>query len=127
MKISRRSVGAGGFGAWTSIVPDIRAGNLKALVSPSRFGRWHLARRHGFGLCGAGFFRRFDAHRHARGDLRRHRGCVKTAYKDPVPIQRMTPLAEVVGSAAKEFGEFTTAKRAKWGKLITDLKIRVDD
>lgn len=41
---------------------------------------------------------------------------VKTAYKDPVSIQRMTHLAEVVGFAAKEFGEFTTAKRTKWGK-----------
>jgi hypothetical protein len=36
-------------------------------------------------------------------------------------------LAEVVGFAAEEFGEFTTAKREKWGKLITDLKIRVGD
>jgi hypothetical protein len=36
-------------------------------------------------------------------------------------------LAEVVGSAAQEFCKFTTPKRAKWRKLITDLKIRVGD
>jgi len=40
----------------------------------------------------------------------------------------MTPLlAEVVGSGAKEFGGFIAAERANWGKLITDLKIRVGD
>jgi hypothetical protein len=40
----------------------------------------------------------------------------------------MTPLlAEVVGSGAKEFGEFITAERTRWGELITDLKIRVGD
>jgi len=36
-------------------------------------------------------------------------------------------LAEVVGSGAREFSEFITAERAKRGKLITDLKIRVGD
>jgi tripartite-type tricarboxylate transporter receptor subunit TctC len=34
-------------------------------------------------------------------------------------------LAEVVGTGAREFGAFLTAERAKWGKLITDLGIRV--
>ena len=43
-------------------------------------------------------------------------------------IERMTPLlAEVVGAGAKEFGEFITAEHVRWGKLITDLKIRVGD
>ena len=53
---------------------------------------------------------------------------VKAVCKDPVLIERMTPLlAEVVGSGAKEFGEFITAERTRWGKLIADLKIRVGD
>ena len=34
-------------------------------------------------------------------------------------------LAEVVGSGAREFGAFLAAERAKWGRLITDLNIRV--
>jgi tripartite-type tricarboxylate transporter receptor subunit TctC len=51
---------------------------------------------------------------------------VKAACKDPLLKERMTGmLAEVVGSGSKEFGDFLTAERAKWGRLITDLKIRV--
>jgi len=35
----------------------------------------------------------------------------------------MAPLlAKVVGFGAKEFGDFIAAERAKWRKLITDLK-----
>ena len=51
---------------------------------------------------------------------------VKAICKDPLLKERMsTLLAEVVGSGAREFGEFLVAERAKWGKLITDLNIRV--
>jgi hypothetical protein len=40
---------------------------------------------------------------------------------------RMTPrLAEVL-VPEKECGEFIAGERAKWGKLITDLKIRAGD
>jgi hypothetical protein len=31
----------------------------------------------------------------------------------------------VVGSGSREFGQFIVAERARWGKLITDLNIRV--
>jgi hypothetical protein len=34
-------------------------------------------------------------------------------------------LAEVVGSGSQAFGRFLAAERTKWGKLITDLGIRV--
>jgi tripartite-type tricarboxylate transporter receptor subunit TctC len=51
---------------------------------------------------------------------------VKAACRDPLLKERMTAmLADAVGSGSKEFAAFLTAERAKWGKLITDLKIRV--
>jgi hypothetical protein len=34
-------------------------------------------------------------------------------------------LAEVVGSGNAAFGGFLANERAKWGKLITDLGIKV--
>ena len=51
---------------------------------------------------------------------------VKAICKDPIVVSRMTALlAEVAGSGSREFGQFLTAERAKWGKLITDLNIKV--
>ena len=87
MKTSRWSVGAGGLGGWTSIVPDIRAGSVKAFVSPpSRFGRWHRILPIDdtvSGFAALAFFRRCDAHRHARGDLRQHRGPRQNRLQGP--------------------------------------------
>jgi tripartite-type tricarboxylate transporter receptor subunit TctC len=46
--------------------------------------------------------------------------------KEPVFRERMAGmLAEVVGTGSAAFGAFLAGERAKWGKLITDLNIRV--
>jgi tripartite-type tricarboxylate transporter receptor subunit TctC len=34
--------------------------------------------------------------------------------------------AETVGSGTKDFAGFLASEREKWGKLITDLKLRVE-
>jgi hypothetical protein len=35
-------------------------------------------------------------------------------------------VAETVGTNAADTAAFIAAERAKWGKLITDLKVRVE-
>lgn len=46
---------------------------------------------------------------------------------DPVLKERFASLiAEPVGSSAAEFAAFVAAERVKWGKLITDLKVKVE-
>jgi hypothetical protein len=41
--------------------------------------------------------------------------------------QRLAGLvAEPVGSGGADFSAYLAAERAKWGKLITDLKLRVE-
>lgn len=47
--------------------------------------------------------------------------CLESLFKERLADM----LAEVAGSGAREFGSFLTAERTKWGKLITDLNIRV--
>ena len=48
--------------------------------------------------------------------------------QDPLLRDRLAVLvAETVGSGAAEFAAFIAAERAKWGKLITDLKLRVGE
>lgn len=51
----------------------------------------------------------------------------KIICKDPLLIERLKGLvAEVSGAGSKEFGNYLTAERTKWGKLIGDLKIKVE-
>jgi tripartite-type tricarboxylate transporter receptor subunit TctC len=52
----------------------------------------------------------------------------RTICKDPLVRERLAGLvAETVGSSAAEFAAYIATERAKWGKLITDLKIRVGE
>jgi tripartite-type tricarboxylate transporter receptor subunit TctC len=47
--------------------------------------------------------------------------------RDPLLKERLaTLIAEPVGSSAAEFTAFVAAERAKWGKLITDLKLKAE-
>jgi len=49
----------------------------------------------------------------------------KAICQDPVTKERLGALvAEAVGSSARDFSAFVASERAKWGKLITDLKIK---
>ena len=51
----------------------------------------------------------------------------RTICQDPVLKDRLAVLvAETVGLNAAETASFVAAERAKWGKLITDIKVRVD-
>jgi tripartite-type tricarboxylate transporter receptor subunit TctC len=117
----------------TSIVPHARAGSVRAL-GISTLTRWPLASDFApiadavpglAALAFSGVAVRTGTPPEICDGIE---AAVKAVCKDPVLIERMTPLlAEVVGSGAKEFGAFITAERTKWGKLITDLKIRVGD
>lgn len=52
----------------------------------------------------------------------------RTICKDPLLIDRLNSgVTDAVGSGQKEFAEFVAAERAQWGKLITELKIKVGD
>ena len=52
----------------------------------------------------------------------------RTVCKDPLLRERLAGLiAETVGSSAAEFAAYIVSERAKWGKLITDLKLRVGE
>ena len=51
----------------------------------------------------------------------------KIICQDPILKERLAGLvAEPVGSGAADFGAYVAAERAKWGKLITELKLRVE-
>jgi tripartite-type tricarboxylate transporter receptor subunit TctC len=51
----------------------------------------------------------------------------KTICQDPVLKERLAGLvAEAVGAGAADFTAYVAAERAKWGKLITGLKLRVE-
>jgi tripartite-type tricarboxylate transporter receptor subunit TctC len=46
---------------------------------------------------------------------------------DPVLKERFASLiADPVGSSAAEFAKFVVEERAKWGKLITDIKLKLE-
>ena len=49
--------------------------------------------------------------------------CQDQVLRDRVAVL----VAETIGSGAAEFASFIAAERAKWGKLITDLKLRVGE
>jgi tripartite-type tricarboxylate transporter receptor subunit TctC len=46
--------------------------------------------------------------------------------QDDVKKRLLTASIESVGSSAKEFREYIELERKRWGKLITELKIKVD-
>jgi tripartite-type tricarboxylate transporter receptor subunit TctC len=102
----------------TSIVPQARAGSIRAL-GISTLTRWPLAPDFapiadtvaGFAaLAFSGVAVRSGTPAEICDSVE---AAVKAVCKDPVLIERMTPLlAEVVGSGAKEFGEFIAAERA---------------
>ena len=51
----------------------------------------------------------------------------KIICQDPILKERLAALvAEPVGSGAADFSAYVAAERAKWGKLITELKLRVE-
>jgi len=115
----------------TSIVPHARAGSVRALGISTR-ARWPLAPEYapiaetlpGYeALAFSGIAVRAGTPKEICDSIE---AAVKAICKTPVLIERMSGLlAEVVGSGGREFGEFLVAERAKWGKLITDLNIRV--
>jgi tripartite-type tricarboxylate transporter receptor subunit TctC len=115
----------------TSIAPQARAGSVKAL-GISTLRRWPLAREFapiadtipGFeALAFSGVAVRAGTPRDICNSIET---AIKAVCRDRVLKDRMMTLAaEVVGTGSREFSQFLGAERAKWGKLITDLKIRV--
>ena len=115
----------------TSIVPHARSGSVRAL-GISTLARWPLAPDFvpiadtvpGYqALAFSGIAVRAGTPREICDSIET---AVKAICKDPVLSERMSALlAEVVGSGSREFGEFLAAERAKWGKLITNLQIRI--
>jgi len=115
----------------TSIVPHARAGSVRALGISTR-ARWPLAPEFvpiadtlpGYeALAFTGIAVRAGTPAEICDSIET---ALKAVCGEAVLKQRMsTLLAEVVGSGSSEFAAFLAAERAKWGKLITDLKIRV--
>jgi tripartite-type tricarboxylate transporter receptor subunit TctC len=115
----------------TSIAPHARAGSVRAL-GISTLKPWPLAKDFvpiantvpGFeALAFSGIAVRAGTPGETCESIET---AVRAICKEQVLIDRMTTLAaEVVGSGSREFTRFLVAERAKWGKLITDLKIRV--
>ena len=115
----------------TSIVPHARSGSVRAL-GISTLARWPLAPEfvpiadtvRGYqALAFSGIAVRAGTPREICDSIET---AVKAICRDPVLRGRMSGLlAEVVGSGSREFGQFIVAERARWGKLITDLNIRV--
>jgi tripartite-type tricarboxylate transporter receptor subunit TctC len=115
----------------TSITPHARAGSVRAL-GITTLKRWPLGEEYvpiadtlpGYEALG------FTAIAVRAGTPKDICDSIESAViaicKEPGFKQRMAAmLAEVVGSGASEAGAFLAAERAKWGKLITDLNIRV--
>jgi tripartite-type tricarboxylate transporter receptor subunit TctC len=115
----------------TSIVPHARSGSVRAL-GISTLRKWPQASNYqpisetlpGFeALAFTGIAVRAGTPPDICGSIE---GAIGAVCKDPILIERMTGLlAQVSGSGSREFSQFLTAERAKWGKLITDLGIKV--
>jgi tripartite-type tricarboxylate transporter receptor subunit TctC len=115
----------------TSVAPHARAGSVRAL-GISTLQRWPLARDfvpiadtvRGFeALAFSGVAVRAGTPRDICASIET---AVTAVCKEKVLIDRMSQLAaEVVGTGSRDFGQFLSAERAKWGKLIMDLGIRV--
>jgi tripartite-type tricarboxylate transporter receptor subunit TctC len=114
-----------------SIIPQARAGGVRAL-GISTLARWPLAPDFspvadtvpGFSaLAFSGIAVRTGTPAEICSSIET---AVKAVCQDPLLKERLTTLlAEVVGSGSREFTEFLAGERTKWGKLITDLNIRV--
>lgn len=115
----------------TSIIPHARAGSVRAL-GITTLRRWPLAPDFapiaetlpGYQALGwSGLVVRTGTPSEVCEAIE---AASRTICRDPVLTERMTALsAEVVGSGARDFSQFLDAERAMWGKLITDLRIRV--
>jgi tripartite-type tricarboxylate transporter receptor subunit TctC len=115
----------------TSVVPHARAGSVRAL-GITTLKRWPQAPEYvpiadtvrGFeALAFSGVAVRAGTPRDICDSVET---AVKAICKDPLLVNRMTTLlAQVAGSGSKEFAQFLVAERAKWGKLISDLNIKV--
>jgi tripartite-type tricarboxylate transporter receptor subunit TctC len=115
----------------TSIVPHARAGSVRAL-GISTLRRWPLASEfvpiaetvRGFeALAFTGIAVRSGTPKPICDSIET---AVTAICREKVVVDRMARLAaEVVGSGSREFSRFLSGERAKWGKLITDLRIRI--
>ena len=115
----------------TSITQHARAGSVRA-VGITTLRRWPLGQEYvpiaetlpGYEALG------FTGLAVRAGTPREICNAIETAAvaiaRQPVFRERMAGmLAEVVGTGSAAFGVFLAAERAKWGKLITELNIRV--
>jgi tripartite-type tricarboxylate transporter receptor subunit TctC len=115
----------------TSITPHARAGTIRAL-GITTLKRWPLGSEYvpiadtlpGYeALSFTGISVRAGTPREVCDQIET---AALAVCKEPGFKQRMTGmLAEVVGSGSAAFGGFLANERAKWGKLITDLGIKV--
>ena len=53
-------------------------------------------------------------------------GTIEICKNEDTKKRLATGLFQVVGSTRKQFGEYVSAERLRWGKLITELKIKAD-
>ena len=115
----------------TSITPHVRAGTIRAL-GITTLKRWPLGSEY---VPIADTLPGYEALSFTGVSVRagtpkeicdRIEAAVLAVCKEPAFRQRMTAmLAEVVGAGSAAFGGFLATERAKWGKLITDLGIKV--
>jgi tripartite-type tricarboxylate transporter receptor subunit TctC len=115
----------------TSITPHARAGTVRAL-GITTLKRWPLGEEYvpiadtlpGYEALGfTGVSVRAGTPKEICDAIG---AAVQAVCKEPGFRNRMTGmLAEVVGSGGAAFGSFLASERAKWGKLIADLGIRV--
>jgi tripartite-type tricarboxylate transporter receptor subunit TctC len=115
----------------TSVASHARAGSVRAL-GISTLRRWPLATDFvpisdtvpGFeALAFTGIAVRAGT---PRDICERIETAVTAICKEKVLIDRMSQLAaEVVGLGSRDFSGFLSNERTKWGRLITDLRIRV--
>jgi tripartite-type tricarboxylate transporter receptor subunit TctC len=115
----------------TSITPHVRAGSIRAL-GITTLERWPLGDEYvpiadtlpGYeALSFTGVSVRAGTPKEACDQIE---AAVVAICQEPAFKARMAGmLAEVVGGGSQRFGAFLAAERGKWGKLITDLGIRV--
>ncbi len=115
----------------TSIVPHVRAGAIRAL-GITTLKRWPLGQEYApIADILAGYEAlSFTGVSVRAGTPKEICDAIETAVlavcKEPGFTERMTGmLAEVAGTGSAAFGTFLANERAKWGKLIADLGIRV--
>jgi tripartite-type tricarboxylate transporter receptor subunit TctC len=115
----------------TSITPHARAGTIRAL-GITTLKRWPLGEEYvpiadtlpGYEALGfTGVSVRAGT---PKAICDRIETAVLAVCNEPAFVERMKGmLAEVAGTGGTAFGAFLASERAKWGRLITDLGIRV--